>query len=358
VSRITGPPDQPVAAAEVAGRRRRVSRGDVAAHAGVSHGTVSHVLNHPDRVRPATRERVEAAISELGFVRDEAARHLRAGYSTTIGLMLLDAWNPGFMEIARGVEDRTASEQWTVLMSNSARDTDREQRYLREYAERRVAGLLVIPNDQVSEADHQLRHDDIPMVVIDRAEQGPEGLSVAVDDLVGGSLQAEHLHRLGHRRIAYVGNPEAALPVRARFAGFSDWLLRADDAVELEVVPAPLTVDAGLEVGRELARRPAARRPTAVVTAVDLLAIGVLQALLAAGVRVPDDLSLVGYDDIPFVAQLSVPLTSVARPHHRMGFQAADLLLSVLDGRVPAERHLLLEPELVVRASTAAPARA
>jgi LacI family transcriptional regulator len=352
VSRITDPSNPAV---EVTGRRRRVSRGDVAAYAGVSHGTVSHVLNHPDRVRPATRERVEAAIVELGFVRDEAARHLRAGYSTTIGLMLLDAWNPGFMEIARGVEDRTVSEQWTVLMSNSARDTAREQRYLREYAERRVAGLLVIPNDQVSEANHQLRHDDIPMVVIDRAEEGPDGLSVAVDDLVGGGLQADHLRRLGHQRVAYVGNPEAALPVRARFAGFGRRLEEADGAAELEVVPAPLTVDAGIEVGRELAARPASQRPTAVATAVDLLAIGVLQGLLGAGVRVPGEISLVGYDDIPFTAQLSVPLTSVARPHHQMGFQAADLLLSVLDGRTPDRRHLLLEPELVVRASTAPP---
>ena len=325
----------------------------MAAYAGVSDGTVSHVLNHPDRVRPATRERVEAAIAELGFVRDEAARHLRAGYSTTIGLMLLDAWNPGFMEIARGVEDRTASEQWTVLMSNSARDTVREQRYLREYAERRVAGLIVIPNDQVSEADHQLRHDEIPMVVVDRLEQGREGLSVAVDDRAGGRLQAEHLQRLGHRRITYVGNPEAALPVRARFAGFRERLDEADAGIELEVLPAPLTMDAGLDIGRELAARPTSRRPTAVATAVDLLAIGVLQGLSSGGVRVPEELSLIGYDDIPFTAQLAVPLTSVARPHHQMGWAAADLLLGVLDGSLPEHRHVLLEPELVVRVSTA-----
>ena len=332
--------------------RRRVSRADVAARAGVSHGTVSHVLNHPERVRPDTRARVEAAIAELGFVRDEAARHLRAGYSTTIGLMLLDAWNPGFTEIARGVEERTADGPWTILMSNSARDSRREERYLQEYVARRVAGLLVIPNDQVREANHQLRHDDIPMVIIDRAEHGPGNLSVAVDDLVGGALQADHLLGLGHRRIVYVGNTEAALPVRARFAGFSGRLERVPGAVDLEVVPAPLTLDAGVAVGRDLAARPASRRPTAVATAVDLLAIGVLQGLLGAGVRVPEDVSLIGYDDIPFTAQLSVPLTSVARPHHRMGFEAADLLLSVLDGREPDQRHVLLEPELVVRTST------
>src|SRR5215211_4329633 len=175
--------------------RRRVSRVDVAAHAGVSEGTVSHVLNHPDRVLPATRERVEASIAELGFVRDEAARHLRAGYSTTIGLMLLDAWNPGFMEIARGVEG-TVGERWTILMSNSARDTGREHRYLPEYTERRVAGLIVIPNDQVSEEAHQLPHDHIPMVVVDRAERGANSMSVAVDDFAGGSVLADHLARL------------------------------------------------------------------------------------------------------------------------------------------------------------------
>lgn len=354
MSRITASTGGPTGAT---GPRRRVRRSDVAAHAGVSHGTVSHVLNHPDRVRPATRERVEASIAELGFVRDEAARHLRAGYSTTIGLMLLDAHNPSFMEIARGIEDRTAGEQWTILMSNSARDTERERRYLREYAERRVAGLIVIPNDQVREEAHQLRHDDIPMVVVDRAERGADSLSVAVDDVAGGRLQADHLLQLGHRRIAYVGNPEAALPVRARFAGFQQRLEQVDGLVELEVIPAKFDVAGGLETGRELAERRPSRRPTAVATAVDLLAIGVMQSLLSAGIQVPEDLSLVAYDDIPFASQLSVPLTSVARPHYQMGIDAADLLLSVLDSRRPPHQHLLLRPELVVRASTDPPRR-
>lgn len=324
--------------------------------AGVSHGTVSHVLNHPERVRADTRARVEAAIAELGFVRDEAARHLRAGYSRTIGLMLLDAWNPSFMEIARGVEERTADGPWTVLMSNSARDTVREQRYLREYAARRVAGLIVIPNDRVDDlAGLQLR-GDVPTVVVDRPEpEDSSTLSVAVDDAAGGAAMAEHLTSLGHRRIAFVGDPAAQAPVHTRFAAFRRALERVD-GTELEVLPTPLTIQAGLEVGRELGGRPAARRPTAVAAGVDLIAFGVLQSLLAAGVRVPGDISIVGYDDIPFTAQLSVPLTSVARPHHRMGLLAADLLLSVLAGEQPARRHHLLCPDVIVRASTGAPA--
>lgn len=336
---------------------RRVSRADVADRAGVSHGTVSHVLNHPERVRPEMRARVEAAIADLGFVRDEAARHLRAGYSTTIGLMLLDAWNPSFMDIARGVESRTADGPWTVLMSNSARDTGREQRYLREYAERRVAGLIVIPNDRAADAGHQLPHGDIPMVVVDRVEEGPGPMSVAVDDLSGGGLVAEHLAQLGHRRIAFVGDPAAAIPVRARFTGFQQRFDEIGGGAQLEVIPAPLTIEAGLDVGRELAARRPSARPTAVATAVDLLAFGIMQSLLSAGVRVPDDLSLTGYDDISFSAQLSVPMTSVARPHHRMGTTAADLLLRTIDGDPLAARHVTLQPELVIRASTSPPSR-
>jgi LacI family transcriptional regulator len=339
---------------EPASIRRRASRADVAARAGVSHGTVSHVLNHPDRVRPETRARVEAAIAELGFVRDEAARHLRAGYSTTIGLLLLDAWNPGFTEIARGVEDRTG-ESWTVLMSNSARDTARETRYLREYAARRVAGLIVIPNDDATQPLHELWHADIPLVLVDRAGDGPSTLSVSVDDRVGGALAADHLLALGHRRIAFAGDPGAALPVQARFAGFTERVAGSGTGAEVEVLPVPLTIDAGLALGRELAARPAAGRPTAVATAVDLIAIGVLHSLLSAGVGVPDEVSLVGYDDIPFTAQLSVPLTSVARPHQEMGRTAAELLLRTVEGHQPTERHPVLAPALVVRGSTAPP---
>lgn len=327
----------------------------MAERAGVSHGTVSHVLNHPERVRPATRARVEAAIAELGFVRDEAARHLRAGYSRTIGLMLLDAWNPSFMEIARGVEERTSDGPWTVLMSNSARNTGREQRYLQEYAARRVAGLIIIPNDHVDELAQVTWRTDVPLVVVDRAEPSDSStMSVAVDDAAGGAAMADHLAGLGHRRIAFVGDPAAQAPVHTRFEAFRRALERVE-GVELEVVPAPLTIEAGLAVGRELAGRPVNRRPTAVAAGVDLLAFGVLQSLLSQRVRVPEDISIVGYDDIPFTAQLSVPLTSVARPHHRMGLTAAELLLSVLEGGAPARRHVVLPPELVVRASTGAP---
>jgi LacI family transcriptional regulator len=333
--------------------RGRVSIRDVARRAGVAQGTVSHVLNHPERVSPARREAVEKAMTELGFVRHEAARQLRSGQSTTLGLVLLDAWNPSFQDMARGVEEVTRNGGWNVLLSNSARDLDRERIYLRLFSEARVAGLIVIPHDEHADGLHQIRAGGVPVVVLDRAEDGEHALSVSVDDVAGGRLAAQHLLELGHRRIAFMGDPNAATPVHDRFKG----VLEAVEAVsaDLEVLTCALTMEAGRQIGEQLARRAPSRRPTAVVAAIDIVAIGALYALEQAGVSVPNDLSLVGYDDIPFNSEMNGPLTTVRRPHHEMGAAAAELLLAAVAGREVSERHLVFEPTLIVRRSTAKP---
>lgn len=332
---------------------RRVGIKDVARLAKVSQGTVSHVLNHPDRVSPARREAVEHAIHELGFVRHEAARHLRAGYSSTIGLLLLDAWNPGFTDVARGVEDATTDQGMTVLISNSARNIEREKTYLRLFAEQRVAGVIVIPHDQFAEGLHQVRSGGIPVVVVDRAETGDEAMSLAVDDVVGGELAARHLIEQGHRHLAFIGDEALAMPVHDRLTGVRRAVADAGRGVRLDVLPADLTSEAGRDIGETLAAMPVAHRPTGVTTAIDLLAIGVLQGLLQQGVRVPEDVSLIGYDDIPLAAQLSVPLTTVRRPHYEMGLAAVEMLSTAISGATPDPRHLDFTPELVVRGSTA-----
>lgn len=334
----------------------RVSIKDVARLAGVSQGTVSNVLNHPDRVSPARRDSVEAAIRELGFVRHESARHLRAGYSSTVGLLLLDAWNPGFIDVAHGVEDVTAAQGMTVLISNSARDLAREKTYLRLFAEQRVAGVIVIPHDQFSDGLHRIRAGGIPVVVVDRADSGDHGMSVAVDDVSGGELAARHLMALGHRHIAFVGDESLAVPIHDRLMGVRKAVADDGSGVRLDVLPSALTAEAGRDVGEILARTPAARRPTGVAAAIDLVAVGVLQGLLQHGIRVPEELSLVGYDDIPFALQLSVPLTTVRRPHYDMGVRASEMLATALTGVPPEPRHVVFAPELIVRRSTG-PAR-
>ncbi|WP_310964658.1 LacI family DNA-binding transcriptional regulator [Nocardioides terrisoli] len=338
------------------GSSSRVGIKDVARLAQVSPGTVSNVLNHPERVRAERREAVERAIQQLGYVRHEAARHLRSGTSKTIGLLLLDAWNPGFLDVARGVEDATARDGWTVLISNSARDLEREKTYLRLFAERRVAGLIAVPHDQFGENLRRIRAGGIPVTVVDRAESGDDEMSVAVDDVTGGALAAQHLLDLGHRHLAFVGDEAAAAPIHERLTGVRravDAMSNGSRPIRLDVIPAELTVDAGRVVGDRLAT--AVDRPTGIVASIDLLAFGILQALLQHGLVVPDDVSLCGYDDIPFARQLSVPLTSVYRPHYEMGTTAAAMIVGALSGEPPEPRHALFTPKLVVRESTAPP---
>jgi LacI family transcriptional regulator len=312
---------------------------------------VSNFLNHPEWVSAPKREAVERAITQLGYVRHEAARHLRTGYSQTIGMLLLDTDNPGFIDAARGVEDYAIERGWNVLIANSARDLERERAYLRVYAEARVAGVIVVPHDEFDQGSHDIRSGGMPAVVIDRLETGHGNISVGVNDLMGGRLAGEYLVGMGHRRIAFVGDASTATPVHDRMSGLRDAVTRAGGV--LDVMPTELSVDGGRHVGSTLARLEPAARPTALVAAIDLIAFGLLQALLQHGVRVPDDLSLIGYDDVPFSRQLSVPLTTVRRPHYEMGSMAAELLLAAVSGEPPPRRHVVFDPELVVRASAA-----
>ena len=321
--------------------------------AGVSPGTVSNVLNNPERVTEQRRVRVEQAVQALGFVRHESARHLRAGTSLTLGLLLLDAWNPFFTEMARGVEDWTFDRGWPVLVSNSARSTERQATYLRLYAERGVAGLIVVPHQEFMPQLDDLRRRGIPSVVVDRADSSEAGMSVSLDDVKGGSLAVSHLLEAGHRSIAFAGNPHAVTQVRDRLLGATKAIADSGAAVLLTVLePSGLTVDGGREIGNRLAALPASQRPTAVFAPSDLLAIGLLQSLTQQGVRVPGEIALVGYDDIEFSRQVSVPLTTVRQPAYEMGRMAAEMLTGQLAGSPPQQRHVVFEPELVVRDST------
>lgn len=254
------------------------------------------------------------------------------------------------------MEDTTADHGWTVLISNSARDSERENTYLRLFSERRVAGLIVVPHDRFAEGLHQVQAIGLPVVVVDRDEAGEPGMSVAVDDIAGGELAARHLIELGHRHLAFVGDEESAGPVHERLSGVRKAVADSAYDVRLDVLPADLTADAGRVVGDQLAAMPPQERPTAVTAAIDLLAFGVLQSLLQHGIRVPEDISLMGYDDIPFSRQLSVPLSTVRRPHYEMGATAAEMLTETLAGDPREQRHVVFEPELVVRDSTTSPA--
>jgi LacI family transcriptional regulator len=322
-------------------------------------GTVSNVLNKPEQVAAPTRQRVQVAIKELGFVRHEAARQLRAGRSRTVGLLVLDVQNPFFTDVAIGVEAAVAAAGLTVVLCNSAADPARENHYLAMLQEQRAYGILMTPVRGTSAKIRDLRRQGTAIVLVDRASRGQQ-CSVSVDDVSGGELAVGHLLDQGHRRIAFVGGPVTIQQVKDRLEGARRAIqARGLSESALVVVPTQdLTVAAGLIAGEEIATTAARRRPTAAFCANDLLALGLLQDATSRGRLVPDDLAIVGYDDIIYAAAAAVPLTSVRQPRAELGNTAGELLIDeVTNPATHRHQQVVFQPELVVRASTS-PARA
>ncbi len=325
----------------------------VAEHAAVSLGTVSNVLNRPELVAEPTRRRVLAAIEELGFVRNNAARQLRGIRNASIALVVLDFDNPFFTEVARGVERAAAEADHLVVLASSGTAAAREDEALRLLEEQRVAGILISPATSAPPRRlKEIRSHGVPVVLLDRHRKRADQCSVAVDDTSGGQQVARHLLDLGHKRIGLVNGPRRLKPCAERREGLLDTLeargvqVRAEHEIEMEA----MTIEAGEEaMHRLLSLR---RVPTAVFCGNDLMAIGAELAALSEGVSIPHDLAIVGYDDIRFAATSLVPLTSVRNPAYELGYQAARLLIEEATSPNHEHRNVLLEPELVARAST------
>ncbi|MCW2544907.1 MAG: transcriptional regulator, LacI family [Frankiales bacterium] len=323
---------------------------DVAARAGVSIGTVSNFLNKPELVAQSTQDRIREAIDQLGFIRNESARQLRAGTSRIIGLVLLDVRNPFFTDLARGAEQAAESAGLAVMLCSSDELAEKETRYLGLLQEQRVRGILITPVDGNDRQLAAIRDRGTPVVLVDRASSTGNECSVDVDDVLGGRLAVQHLAEGGHRRIAFVGGPQTLRQVADRWKGASE---AAGSKVRLSLVPTPaLTTEGGRQAAEKLVSLPASKRPTAVFCANDLLALGVLQELMRQRIRVPEDVALVGYDDIDFAAAAAVPLTSVRQPRAELGRAAAELLIAEAAGGPHTHQQLSFEPELVVRASS------
>jgi len=324
----------------------------VAARAGVSLGTVSNVLNRPDLVSDATRARVLAAIDELGFVRNESARQLRSGSSRTLAYVVLDASNPFFTDVATGVQEAADAAGLALFLCNSGQSHQRQAAYLDLLEQQRVEGILITPVDATDPGLEALAARGTPVVMVDRGA-GPNRCSVTVDDVLGGALAVTHLLETGHRKIAFVGGPPTIGQVADRITGAEQAIARAGAGELAMLETAALNVAEGRRAGERLAGLPAARRPTAAFCANDLLALGLLQQMVALGLRVPDDLAIVGYDDIEFAKAAAVPLTSVSQPRQLLGTTATELLLAESrDGPGHQHRQVVFDPELIVRAST------
>ena len=335
-----------------------VSIKEVAAHAGVSVATVSNVLNRPEIVAQATRDRVNASIRELGFVRNESARQLRVGRSRMIGLVVLDVANPFFTDLARGVEDEASKAGLAVILCNSDDRESREARYLEILEEHRVQGVLITPVAGAGASLEVLQRRGTPVVLVDSRSAYGGQCSVAVDDVRGGDLAVSHLLAAGHEHIAYVSGPPAIRQVDDRHEGALRALRRAglpEDSLRV-IETGRLNVAAGQRAGALLADMAADARSTAVFCANDLIALGVLQEMTRNRIRVPEDVAIIGYDDIDFAAAAAVPLTSVRQPRQRLGRTAARLLLEEAAAAGGHEhRQVIFQPQLVARQSTGGP---
>lgn len=326
---------------------------DVADRAGVSVGTVSNVLNNPDRVAERTRERVQSAIAELGFVRNDAARQLRAGHSRTIGLVVLDAANPFYAALARGAEAEAARHEFSLLLASSLQDADREARYIDLFEEQRVQGLLLSPVGETSDRVADLAAHGVSTVLVDRDAEAETYGSVSVDDVHGGRTAVEHLLATGRRRIAFMAAQTELRQVSDRWRGARDAVADAAAAgttdASIELIEAEsLTTLGGRAAVLSLLERDPGEIPDAVFCANDLLATGALQAFIIDGrYSVPGDVALVGYDDIEFASSAIVPLTTVRRPAEELGRTAVRMLLGDT-----ASAHTVFRPELIARAST------
>jgi len=238
---------------------------DVAAAAGVSLGTVSNVMNRPEVVSARTRERVERAMAELGFVRNESARQLRAGTSRTLAYVMLDGTNPFFHDVAQGIELAAEDADLSLFICNSNSRAEREEAHLDRLLQQRVQGILITPVNPDAPYLDDLARRGVPLVIVDRRRDDGSCCSVAVDDVHGGRVAIEHLVEQGHRRVAFIGGPESIGQVRERLQGarevWDELGLPPEDLVHLAT--EAMTVAEGRSAGERLAGLPARRRPTA-----------------------------------------------------------------------------------------------
>lgn len=328
----------------------------VAARAEVSVGTVSNVLNRPQRVSANTRDRVLRAIKELGYVRNEAARSLRSGRSRTVGLLVLDVANPFFTDVARGAEAVADENGAVVTLCNSGNSRSRELAHLRHLEEQRVQGVLMTPVEAGAEWLERLEllvSRGTPVVLVDRGTEAREGCSVAVDDVLGGRIAATHLLGQGHARLAFVGGPLSTPQAADRYGGAQESCADVAGVTMRLVETDSMSIEEGRAAGALLAALPPRARPTAVICANDLLALGLLQAVVGAELRVPQDVAIVGYDDIVYAAAAAVPLSSVRQPRDQLGRTAAQLLFDEINNpEGHAHQQVVFDPELVTRASS------
>lgn len=324
---------------------------DVAKRAGVSPVTVSRVLNGAPNVNAATRERVNRVIAELGYVPNILARSLRSRRTRSLALILPDITNPFWPTVARGVEDAAQQGGYTVLLCNSDENAEKQARYLEVVVSQQVDGVIIAPCDSDSSHLALLRERSIATVVIDRRIDDWDVDTVRGDSIGGAHALVRHLIDLGHKRIAMLTGPENTSTSQDRVAGYEAALSHAGILVDADLVRYGEFRESS---GHEMMRDLLGGHPdiTAVFAANNAIALGALEAIGERGLKVPQDVALVCFDDLSPTSQVFPFLTVAEQPAYQIGFEAAQLLLNALATRAPrAPRHIMLPSRLIIRHS-------
>jgi LacI family transcriptional regulator len=324
---------------------------DVAKAANTSVGSISNYLNNTKRVSENTRERIDRAIDELGFIPNSAVRVVLGGRSHAIGFIIPDAGNPFLTEVARGIEDVAIDARNVVIICNTASDPNREAHYARALSEMRVVGAIVMALSTTEAHMRTLEASGAAVVVLGASAQGSRFPTVGTDNEQGGFLATQHLLERGHRDIAFIGGPGADQAIQDRLAGSRRAFAEAGvDPEKIRRVDAHGgTLSSRMAAAEEvLSLQP---RPTAAVCANDLIALALETVLLREDVSVPEEFALVGYDDIEAAETAPVPLTTVRQPKYELGRAAAELVLELAAGVTP-QHHNVFPAELIIRSST------
>ncbi len=326
---------------------------DVAERAGVSTATVSHILNGTRHVSDKLKERVRQAMVELNYKPNALARSLRQKKTCTLGIIVPDSANPYFAEVARGVEDACFDQGYNVILCNSDTDLEKEALYIKVLVEKQVDGIcLVAASSQTIEkyldAAPQLQ---IPMVLIDRENPNIVADSVVVENTAGGIKAVEHLLSLGHQRIGCITGPPDLMNSQKRSDGYRQAIQQAGLPLDKSlVVEGDFRYEGGYDATKHLLSLT--NPPTAVFACNDLMAVGAISAVVSLGLSVPEDVSIVGFDDIHLAVFANPSLTTVVQPKHEMGVMAAQILLQrIKEPDMPPNRHLL-KTYLLARDST------
>lgn len=332
--------------------RSRITVKEIAKQAGVSVGTVSNVLNRPELVSPEVLQRVQTVMGKNNFVRNTAAVGLRRGHSLMVGMLVLDLNNPFFMEAASEVEKTIREQNYLLTIAASHSDVVEETVLLQSLAAQQVAGILLTPISKSLNSAHELSKRGTKVVLFDSDALDPYLSSVAVDDRLGAKLAVEYLIEQGHRRVLFINGPRQVRQSISRRKGVRDAWEAAGlpDENLIEVTAGQFDVKAGEKAVTQFVEliRSDQQFPTAIFCANDLLAFGVINILQAEGIQIPQQVSVIGFDDIPMASQCSVPLTTIRQPMRDLGRIAAQLLLDS-ENQV---QHLLLKPELIPRQTT------